>query len=157
MEDPWRHLLIKKLSTIDRVIVGASVIALIAMFLPWYGYSATFGSASVSGFGSGFTGWLGALLVIGAGVYLAMLRAGSNLPKTSIGPGVIVLGASLIGTVLVALRWVTLPSGSGGTAGYSYTYGPRMGLIITLIVAIVQVVCSFRLFKATGEAVPWAK
>jgi hypothetical protein len=150
---------VKRLSSIDRVVVGASLVALIAMFLPWYGYSSTFGGASVSGFGSGY-GWFGALLVIAAGVYLGLIRSGSSVPKTSMGPGVIVLGASAIGTALVVIRWISLPSGSGtsGAGGaYSYSYGPRVGLIITLIAALVQVVCSFRLFKRSGEALPWAK
>jgi hypothetical protein len=30
-------------------------------------------------------------------------------------------------------------------------------MYIVLIAAIAQVVCSFRLFKSSGEAVPWAK
>ena len=50
-------------------------------------------SVSVSGFSSGY-GWLGALLIIAAGVYLAMVRAGSNMPNTGVGPGVAVLGRS---------------------------------------------------------------
>ncbi len=146
----------KKLSSIDRVVVLAALVALIAMFLPWYGASSTYGGASVSGFGSGY-GWVGALLLVAAGVYLALLRSGSNVPKTSVGPGVIVLGLSLIGTLLIAIRWLSLPSGSGGIGGYSYSYGPRIGIIIALIAALVQVVCSFRLFKSSGEALPWAK
>jgi len=40
----------KKLSTADRVIAVAALIALISLFLPWYGYSSSFGGASVSGF-----------------------------------------------------------------------------------------------------------
>jgi hypothetical protein len=146
----------KKLSTADRVIAVAALIALISLFLPWYGYSSSFGGASVSGFSTSY-GWLGALLVVAAGVYLVLLRSGANMPKTSIGPAVIVLGASAIGTIIVAIRWLTLPSGSGGAGGFSYSYGARIGIIIALVAAIVQVVFSFRLFKASGEALPWAK
>jgi hypothetical protein len=146
----------KKLSMADRVIAVAALVALIALFLPWYGYSSTFGSASVSGFSSGY-GWLGAILVVAAGVYLVLLRSGTNMPKTSVGPAVMVLGASAIGTIIVVLRWLTLPSGSGGAGGYSYSYGARIGIIIVLVAAIVQVVFSFRLFRASGEALPWSK
>ncbi|HEY5121504.1 MAG TPA: hypothetical protein VII84_07995, partial [Acidimicrobiales bacterium] len=56
----------KKLTTIDRVIAVAAAIALISMFLPWYGASSGVFSESVSGFGSGY-GWLGALLIVAAG------------------------------------------------------------------------------------------
>lgn len=147
----------KKLSTIDRVVVGAAAVALIAMFLPWYGASSGAFSASVSGFGSGY-GWIGAVLVLAAGVYLLMQRSGSKMPATSMGPGVMVLGLSVIGTVLVAIRWISLPRGSFGVANVSYySYGPRVGIVLVLIAGIVQVVCALRLFRRSGESLPWAK
>jgi hypothetical protein len=146
----------KKLSTTDRVIAITALIALITLFLPWYGWSGDGYSVSVGAFSSGY-GWLGALLVILAGVYLVMLRSGSNMPKTSYGPGVIVLGASLIGTIIVILRWATLPRGSYGAAGVGFHYGPGIGLILALIASIVQAFFALRLFRSTGEALPWAK
>jgi hypothetical protein len=148
---------IKKLTTIDRVVVGAALVALISMFLPWYGATSGAFSASVSGFGSGY-GWIGALLIVASGAYLALLRSGSSMPTTSVGPGVIVLGASLIGTVLVAVRWLSLPRGSVGVANMSfYSYGPRVGIVIALIAGIVQVFCALTLFRRSGESLPWAK
>ena len=141
---------IKKLDTLDRVVVGASAVTLICMFLPWYGVSDLVYSASVSGFSSGW-GWLGALLIIAAGLYLALLRAGSNLPKISYGPGVTVLGLSALGTVIVLLRWLTIPSGHFGGG----SYGPMYGMYLTILAGIVQVLISFRLFKQSGEKVPW--
>ena len=76
-----------------------------------------------------------------------MLRSGSTMPKISYGPGVTVLGLSLIGTIIVLLRWITIPSGFG--------YGPEYGLYLTMIAGIVQAVLAFRLFKSSGEKVPW--
>jgi len=149
---------ISKLDTLDRVVAGASLLALIALFLPWYGWSDSTYSVSVSGFSSGFFGWLGAILVVAAGVYLVMLRSGSNMPKTSIGPGVLVLGLSAVGTLFVIIRWATLPRGGGGVAGVtSFSYGPRIGIFLTLLAGVVQVFISFRLFKRTGESLPWEK
>jgi hypothetical protein len=142
----------KKLDTSDRIVVGAGLLTLICLFLPWYGGSAGIYSATVSGFGTSW-GWIGAILIIAAAVYLAALRSESNVPKVSYGPGVTVLGLSLIGTIIVALRWITIPRGGG--AGYSY--GPQYGLFITVIAGIVQVILAFRLFKASGESVPWEK
>jgi hypothetical protein len=140
----------KKLDTSDKIVAGASVITLICLFLPWYGVSAGPYSASVSGFSTSY-GWLGALLIIAAGAYLVMLRSGSNMPKNQFGPGVTVLGLSLLGTVIVLIRWLTIPK--GGFAGYSY--GPQYGMYITILAGIVQVVLAFRLFKSSGEKVPW--
>jgi len=92
-------------------------------------------------------GWIGAILIIAAAVYLVMLRSGSNMPKNSYGPGVTVLGLSAIGTLIVLLRWLTIPKGFG--------YGPQYGMYLTIIAGVVQAVLSYRLFKASGEKVPW--
>ena len=140
---------IKKLDTSDRIVVGMGVLTLICLFLPWYGFSGPF-SSSVSGFSTGY-GWLGAILIIVAAGYLAALRMGSNVPKISYGPGVTVLGLSALGTIIVILRWITIPK--GGFAGYSY--GPEFGMYLTILAGVVQVVLAFRLFKASGEKVPW--
>ncbi len=140
----------KKLDTSDRIVVGMGLLTLICLFLPWYGVSAGPYSASVSGFSTSY-GWLGAILIIVAAGYLAALRSGSNVPKISYGPGVTVLGLSAIGTIIVILRWITIPK--GGFAGYSY--GPEFGMDLTILAGVVQVVLAFRLFKASGESVPW--
>ena len=145
---------VKKLSTIDRVVVGAAVVGLIALFLPWYGASSPYGSASVSGFSSSY-GLLGALLIVATGVYLGMLRSGAQMPSTSVGPGVITLGGSLIGAVLVILRWITLPRASFAAGVVSY--GPRYGIILELLAGVVQALCALTLFRRSGEAVPWNK
>ena len=143
----------KKLDTSDRIVVGMGVLTLICLFLPWYGVSGGGFNSSVSGFSTGY-GWLGAILIILAAAYLAALRSGSNVPKISYGPGVTVLGLSLIGTIIVILRWITIPKGGFG-AGFSY--GPEYGMYITILAGVVQVILAFRLFKATGESVPWEK
>lgn len=151
----------KRLSTIDRVVVVAAAIALISLFLPWYGASTSSlaggFSASVSGFSTSY-GWLGGLLIVGAGIYLLLQRSQVEVPRLGAGPAVVVLGASVIGTVIVILRWVSLPRGHGGVAGVaSYSYGPRIGIWLTLIVGIVQLVCALSLFRASGEKLPWSQ
>ena len=145
----------KKLSVGDKIVAGAGVVTLISLFLPWFGYSAGPYSASESGFSSGFFGWLGAVLIIVAAVYLVMLRSGASLPEGSWGPGVVVFGASLVGTVLVILRWLTLPRAS--YSGGFYSWGPRIGIYLTLIAGLFQVVYALRFFRSTGERAPWAK
>jgi hypothetical protein len=143
-----------KLTTTDKVISVTALIALIGLFLPWYGFSSPLYSASVSGFSTSY-GWLGALLIVAAGVYLVLLRSGSNMPKTSYGPGVLVLGASALGALIVIIRWLTVPKGSYSGLS-SFTYGPRIGMYIVLIAGVVQAFFALRLFRSTGEAVPWA-
>lgn len=142
----------KKLSSTDKGVAGAGVLALIALFLPWESISFGGISDSASGFSTGY-GWIGAILIIASAVYLVMLRSGSEMPKTSTGPGVIVLGGSVIGVVLVLLRWLTLPKGGSGFDGASW--GPGIGIYLTIIAGVVSAVCAWRLFKSSGESLPW--
>ncbi|MGH3733943.1 MAG: hypothetical protein ACRDVC_11345 [Acidimicrobiales bacterium] len=144
----------KKYSTTDKVIAITGLVSLISLFLPWWGYSSGPFGASVSGFSTSY-GWLGALLIVAAGAYIAMARAGSNMPKFFYGPGVIVLGLSVIGAVIVIIRWISLPRGS--YSGAAFSYGPRIGIFLSLIAGIVQAIFALRLFRASGEALPWAR
>jgi hypothetical protein len=145
----------KKLSTGDRVISITAVVALIALFLPWETVNYDGFSESRGGFGTGFA-WLGALLIIAAGAYVVALRSGSNMPKTNYGPGVIVLAASVVGAVLIVLRWLTLPRGHYGNVAGSISWGAGIGLYLCLIAAIVQAVYAVRMFQSSGESLPWA-
>jgi hypothetical protein len=143
----------KKLSKLDWGVAGAGGVALIALFLPWYGFSFENYSASVSGWSTSY-GWLGAILIIAAAVYLVMQRSQVNLSNMPVGPAVAVLGASALGTLIIAIRWLTVPRASFGLAG---SYGPRAGIIIALLAGIVQVVCGFLIFRTSGEVLPWVK
>lgn len=145
----------KELSKLDWVVVVAAALALICLFLPWYGASAFGFSASVSGWSTGY-GWVGAVLIVAAGAYLVMQRSRVDLSRVNVGPAAVVLGAAVIGTVLVILRWATLPRGHAGIGGVNvYSYGPRVGIWLTLVVGVVQVVCALSLFRASGEKLPW--
>lgn len=145
----------KKLSRLDRIIVGAAGVTFIALFLPWYGVSSSFFSASVTGWSTSY-GWLGALLMIAAGAYLLLQRMDMKVPSLPVGPAVAVLGAATLGAVIVILRWLTLPSGHAGLGGVTaYSYGPRVGIYLALIAGVAQVVCAMRLFRASSETLPW--
>jgi hypothetical protein len=147
----------KRLSRLDWVVVGASALAFIGLFLPWYGASTLGYSASVSGWSTGY-GWLGGLLIVASGVYLLLQRSQADLSRVKVGPATVVLGAAVVGTVLVILRWISLPSGHGGIGGVTfYSYGPEVGIWLTLIVGVVQVVSALRLFRSSGEQLPWSK
>jgi hypothetical protein len=143
----------KRFSKLDWAVVGGAGLSFISLFLPWYGFSAGFISASVSGWGTSY-GWLGGLLIIAAGVYLAMQRSEVNLSAVPLTPAVVVLGAATLGTLIVLLRWITLPSGHGLDGAYSY--GPRVGIFLTIIAGLVQVGAAVALFRASGERLPWA-
>jgi len=144
---------INKFSTIDKVLGGAAVLALIALFLPWYSVTVGPFSASTSGFGTSW-GWLGDLLIIAAGVYLVLQRSGVDLSKMPAPPSVIILGASALGTLIVILRWVTVPSYHG--LGHDVSYGPSAGMYIAIICGVAEVVCAVMTFRSSGDKLPWA-
>jgi hypothetical protein len=147
----------KHLSRLDWAVVGAAGVALISLFLPWYGASAGGFSASVSGWSTGY-GWFGGVLIIAAGAYLAMHRSEANLSRVPLSPSVVVLAASGLGTLIVVLRWLTLPRGHAGIGGVAFfSYGPRVGIFLTIIAGVVQVGAAIALFRTSGEKLPWAK
>jgi hypothetical protein len=147
----------KRLSRLDWAVVGAGGLSFISLFLPWYGASAGLFSASVDGWSTSY-GWFGALLIIAAGAYLALQRSEVNLSVVPLTPAVVVLGAAILGALIVIIRWITLPSGHAGVGGVTvYSYGPRVGIFLTIIAGLVQVGAALALFRASGEKLPWAE
>ena len=145
----------KALTRVDWIVVGASALALIALFLPWYGASSFGFSASVSGWRSGY-GWLGALLIIFSGVYLLLQRSQADLSRVSVGPATVVVGTAVVGALIVLVRWISLPRGHAGIQGVTIvSYGPKIGIVLTLVVGIAQAVAALSLFRSSGEALPW--
>jgi hypothetical protein len=144
----------KRLSTLDRAIVGGAGVAFIAGFLPWWGYSGPLSnySASVSGWSAGFSAWAGTLLLTLAGVYVLLRRSEVSLPSLPVGPAVVAAGAAGLGLLLVVLRWLTLPRVHGGLAG---SIGAKYGIYIALIAGIVETTAAVLEFRASGEPLPW--
>ena len=63
-----------KLSQNQKIALGGGALAIISLFLPWYGFSAFGVSANVSGFNAGFFAWGGLFLAI-AGAVILLLKA----------------------------------------------------------------------------------
>jgi hypothetical protein len=147
---------LKRLSTLDRAIVGGAGVAFISGFLPWWGYTGPLNvySASVSGWSAGFTAWSGTLLLTIAGVYVVLLRSGVSLRALPVGPSVFVAALAALGLLVVIIRWLTLPSVPGGIAG---SYGARYGIWIALIAGIVETGAAVAELRASGEELPWRR
>jgi hypothetical protein len=141
----------KRLSTLDRVVVGAAAIVFIALFLPWWGIDIEGFSYSVDGWSAGFTAWAGGLLLTIAGVLVVLRSSGANISPGSIGPSLVVAGIAAIGLLLVIIRWASLPRYRG------LGVGARYGLYIALIAGIVEVVAAVMAMRASGETLPWAE
>ena len=148
----------KKFSQLDWAIVGGAGVAFISGFLPWWGYSGgltRFGfHASVNGWSTGFTGWLGLILLTLGGVYLVLRRAEVTLPDLPVGPAVVVAGLAVLGLLLVIIRWLTIPRLGFGVGGH---YGAKYGIWVAMIAGAVELVAAVMEFRASGEPLPWAQ
>jgi hypothetical protein len=135
----------------DKVLVVSAFIALISLFVPWYQASVSgYTIQSVSGWGSGY-GWLGAVCLVFAGIYVVLQRLEVDLPKAPFRASVTLLALTGLGTVIVLLRMSTLPSGHVGGALISYRYGPAVGIVLALLAGLVETACAFLLFKQPAK------
>lgn len=107
---------LSKLSQNQQITVGAAAAMLLISFFPWFGVS---GIITVNGWSSGFTGVIGFVLVVAAGVILVM-EAMDNAPISS--PAEIAFYLTAGGFGLLILRVV-------------FTWGAprRFGLFLAVI------------------------
>jgi hypothetical protein len=137
----------KQLSTRDRVVVCFAGIALISLFLPWWGVDVLSFSLSVDGWSAGFTAWAGGLLLTAAGVLLALRRSGTAFSPNA-KPAVLVAGVAALGLLLVVIRWASLPRADG------HAVGARYGLYIALVAGVVEVTVAVLELRAPEEPTP---
>ncbi len=144
----------KKYGTNDWGVIGGGVLVLISSVLPWYG--ASFGgiSTSDSGWGAGPTAILAILLCLAAAGFILARAAGVAMPSMPVGPALLVLGLSGLALLLIVIRFLTLPKGGGGILGSTFSYGPRIGIFLALIGALIQVGSAVLAFRTSGERMP---
>jgi hypothetical protein len=132
---------LEKLSNGEKAILGGSLIVLVSMFLPWYGWDFNFGnsilgsinsSGSVDGFNSwGWLTFIGFLFVVILWLVRGPLSDQVELPDIPlkdaqlfmIGGGVEVLGALLF--------WLAYKASNASGPGYSA--GVRFGVFIAIV------------------------
>jgi hypothetical protein len=146
----------RNVGTNDLVVMGAGVLMFVDSFLPWYGVSVKgYGSASSSGWNSGFGAWFSIILVLAvAGLAAARVFGGRSMPAVANGQfswTLITAVVSVIAAIIILLRWVTYPSATGVDAG------AKFGTYLGLIIAIVQAVFGYLSIVAAGEKLPWQK
>jgi hypothetical protein len=144
----------KKVSTYDWGVIAAGAVVLITSFLPWYG-----SSGKVAGFGfsatrSGWATFLGILaillLVAAAGFVLATRAFAVRAPQMPVGPAALVVGLAGLGTALLLIRLLSYDRASGG----GISVGPKIGIFIALLAAIVETAMAYLLLRASGERIP---
>jgi hypothetical protein len=147
---------VKQIKRNDQVILGAGILfLLLSFFAPFYGVSyhgagGFGGSASVTAWHSyGFLAVL--LIIIAVGLVAARVFGNASLPALPIGPNLLVVVVSGLGTLLLLLRGFTYKSASGG----GYSVGLKWGAWVLYILAIAVVVGAVMNLMASGEKVAW--
>jgi hypothetical protein len=140
----------KKVSNGDVVVGAGLIVGLIALFLPWYGYS--YSTGSIAGVTSGFsdsgsvgglnywTGWFFFLFVL-IGLALIILRTFAPtvaIPALPLNDSMtyIVIGAVM---AVAALLWLIIGA-PASFSGPGYSEGVSFGLFVGLICGIAVAV-----------------
>jgi hypothetical protein len=128
------------------------IVALIAVFLPWYSVSASCGgvvgcagfnySASVGAL-SYWTGWLFFLALL-VGLVLLVLRLFAPQVAVPALPQSDAMLFTIIGVFMAVMVILWLLLGSGSTvSGPGYSAGPSFGLFVGLIAAVIVAIGGF--------------
>jgi zinc-ribbon domain len=124
----------------DQIVGGATLVALISLFLPWFSVSLSgpLGGGSATASGTTAHGWLWFVFVIGLVIlaYLVLVAGYEQLPfRLPWPPERLLLAASGLNLLLVLLAFVLKPS-SGFT---DLKVGWDFGAFIALLAAIAAV------------------
>ena len=119
-------------STADRITGIASLVLFISLFLPWFSVNFGFGIVTASGLDSHGYLYLVLFVSIAILVYLFARAGWDKLPiSASVAHAPVMLVATLLNLVIVALAFLLKPGGSG--VGWS------IGAFVALAAAIVAV------------------
>jgi hypothetical protein len=149
----------KQVTPIEWAGIGAGALAFLISFFPWYSFSWDGGglgigsSGSASAWSVGIGGWGAVLLLTAAAVIILLPHLGTAVPNKA----TLWLGLAAGATVIILIRWLTLPDDGGlgdlgGLAGGGFSSGAGFGLIIGLIAAIVSGVAAFLTFQGAKKS-----
>lgn len=150
---------LRELPRNDQGVLAAGVLAFIASFFPYYGYSVSGKAGNLLGINAShsWTAWhsyatLALLLMIAAtAIAAAQVFAKDALPDIGVSWNMLVLGLSGLGALLFIIRSFTFDSGDIGPL----SYGLKWGAYVVMILMVAQTAFAFMRVRATGEAMPW--
>ena len=135
---------LRRLSRVDQTVGGASLVLLISLFLPWFGFSGFDGAFSVSG--TSTHGYL-VIVVILALLMMAYLVMRSGWDKFPVNLPIAHAPLLLIGTglqlLLVLIGFLAKPS------GLSWEIGAYLGVIAAVTAAGPVIVPAIRSWQAS--------
>ena len=149
-----------RLSTVDKIVTGATLITMISIWLPWFTGSASFlgvtESASVSG--TGYHGWLWFEFIV-ALVLLAYLVARAlweTLPvKVPVAHEPLLIAGTGLQFLLILIAFFDWPSNTvadGIVVTFSLSVGAFLGLIFSIVAAAPVIVPAVRSYLESRNA-----
>jgi zinc-ribbon domain len=130
-----------RLTTVDRVIAGATLVTMISLWLPWY--SGTYSllgvssSASISGTGEHGWLWLEFILALALLAYFAARAAWEQLPfSLPVAHERLLMVGTSLQFLLILIGFIALPS-THGLRGFSvsWDFGAFIALLASLVAA----------------------
>jgi hypothetical protein len=151
---------LSRLSTVDKVVAGATLVTMISIWLPWFTGSVSLlgvtDSASVSG--TGYHGWLWleffvALLLI---AYLVARALWETLPVSlPVGHERLLIAGTGLQFLLILIGFFTWPSNTvvdGIVVTFSLSAGAFLGLIFSIVAAAPVIVPAVRSYLESRNA-----
>ena len=145
-----------KLTTSDKVIAGAAIVFLLAMFLPWYGIDNDFGQSLSN---SGWDYFLGGiiplllLLVMTAQILITKLSPDTKLPDPPVPWSQVHLIAGAAAAIIVVLR-LLIASDNVGSIDVGIDLDRKIGLFVAVIAAVAAAAGGFLKFQEGDNAAP---
>ena len=132
---------LSRLTTLDRIIAGATLVTMISLWLPWYtGKDTLLGitsTASISGTGEHGWLWLEFLVALALLAYFAARAAWEQLPfGLPVSHERLLMAATGLQFLLILIGFIALPS-TDGIQGFSvsWDYGAFLALVASLVAA----------------------
>jgi hypothetical protein len=120
-------LSVRRLSTTERIVGGATSVLLVSLFLPWFGASYDGFGGSVDGLWHGYM-YVPLLVSLALGAYL-ISKAGWERPafKLAVPEGRLFLVGTAANFVLVLISFITKPDGA------SWQFGAYVGILASTV------------------------
>jgi hypothetical protein len=150
MPNPTGYETARKIRGPDKAMMLAGLAVFIGSFLPWYGFSYGFFSASADAWQVQPVDYIAVLLASAVAVAV-LVRTFSEyrLPSVrTVGPNLLLAMASGLATGMIVIGAITLPVPAGADTG------PQAGLFLGLAAAITQAACATRAYRSSGERAP---
>ncbi|MET0135655.1 MAG: hypothetical protein ABW215_18910 [Kibdelosporangium sp.] len=142
-----------RITPLEWIGVGAGGVAVVASFMPWYTLSGTLVDeqrnlglrTSLSAWGAYFLGWFPIVLLVAVAVLIVGQMFSRRLPMLAS----LWLTLALLATVMILLRWITVPDATEFTGrGEDYAqFHAGFGLYLGLAAAVVSGVGGFLTFR----------